>query len=311
MTDKIILNIVYSPQDGPSAKVFENEDGEIWNSPHRVKDMINIGMGWYSIKKPVRKEKDCLLVVEPFCVLDRDYDVNFASKFDKIFTWAIKGFKDPRVANKVVEINHPSFHNFPTAEEASKNWLPWKDRKNEIVLIANNKTSKHHSELYSLRIQIADMFHKSGFEVSWYGQIPIKKPYYKGKADNKQEILRKAKFSMCCENSYDPDYSHGYFSEKLPDVWKSGAMPLYMGCFNVDDFDFFDGSYIDLRKYVKKEERQHKINQEALLNKLKSITEEDHAIWATRVKNEIINSKPFRDQISFKKAYETMLKSFK
>lgn len=311
MTDKIILNIVYSPQTGPSTKVFENEDGEIWNSPHRIKNMINIGMGWYSITKPVRKEKDCLLVVEPFCVLERDYDLKFACKFDKVFTWAVKGFQDSRIKDKVVEINHPSFHNFPNSEEASKNWLPWKERKNEIVFIANNKTSKHHSELYSLRVQMADMFHGSGFEVSWYGQIPLKKPYYKGKAADKQEILRKAKFSMCCENSYDPNYSHGYFSEKLPDVWRSGAMPLYMGCFNIDDLGFFDGSYIDLRKYVKKEGRQHKINQEALLNKLNSITEEEHAAWTTRIKNEIIDSKSFKEQISFKKAYETMLKSFK
>ena len=307
---KTTLNIVYSPQTGPSVKVFENENGEIWNSKDKHPDKINIGMGWYSIRDPRPKSGDCLFVVEPMCVLERDYNVNFCNRFDKIITWAEKAFTNPRVKDKVVVINHPSFHNFPTSEEASKNWLPWKDRKNEIVFIANNKTSKHHSELYSLRIQVADMFYQNGFEVSWYGQIPLNKPYYKGKAADKQEILREVKFSMCCENSYDPDYSHGYFSEKLPDVWRSGAMPLYMGCFNIDDFGFFDGSYIDLRKYIKKKGRHHKINQEDLLNKIKSITEEEHATWTTRIKNEIIDSKFFREQISFEKAYKTILESF-
>ena len=110
MADKVIINIVYAPPQGPPNKIFENEKGEIWNSQGYDNSKINIGMGWYSIQDP--KPVDSILVVEPYCVLQRDYSTEWTKKFKYIFTWANKGFKSS-VQDKIIDINHPTYHSFP------------------------------------------------------------------------------------------------------------------------------------------------------------------------------------------------------
>jgi hypothetical protein len=306
MTKQVIINIVYSPQTGAAKKVFENDKGQIWRNATYDKNKINIGMGWYSIRNP--RPSDSIWVVEPYCVLERDYDPKFVNKFKHIFTWATKAFPNEALKDKVVSIHHPTYHTFQSTDALSKNWTSWSERSNEIVFMANNKSSKHHSELYSLRLQLADMLHaKSNFKVSWYGEIPIKRPYFRGKAKSKQDILTKVKFSVCTENSYDPIYTHGYFSEKMPDVWKAGAIPIYMGCYNIDEYKFPDHSYIDLRTYVKKTGKQFKINESALLSRLDGFTEQRYNNFILDIKGQILKPNKLQKIASFDLAYEKII----
>jgi len=306
MGEKVIINIVYAPQPGPPVKIFENEKGEIWNSKKRDPSKINIGMGWYSIN-PNPHDRDSILVVEPYCVLQKDYTPSFLKDFRYIFTWAVKGFK-PSVKGKVVEINHPTYHNIPTV--IGNDWLPWDQRANEIVIIANNKSSKHHSELYSLRLQMADVLDAaSTFKVSWYGQIPIKRSYYRGRIEDKQKVLGKVKFSLCTENSYDPIYTHNYFTEKMPDVWEAGAVPIYMGCFNIDDFGIFDHSYIDLRTYIEKRGKGWLIKKKPLLDRIEHYDKNRHAEYLVNLKN-LYKSDKIYNAHSYERAYMKIIDTF-
>lgn len=301
---KAIVNIVYTPQTDAPHKVYENEKGEIWRSGKYDFNKINIGMGWYSIRKP--KPIDGIWVVEPFCILERDYDKIFLKGFRNIYTWAVKAF-DPGLQQKIVEMNHPTYHHFSELGELEKHWVKWSDKEDEIIFVANNKSSQHHSELYSLRLQLADMFDKkSKFKVSWYGQIPIKRPYYRGTVDNKRDVVAKAKFSVCTENSYDPIYTHGYFTEKLPDVWMAGTVPLYMGCYNVDDFDFPEHSYIDLRKYVKKSGKKFKVDEKTLIDRIENFSEERYNNWLDDVR-EVLKPEKLKKLSSYDLAYEKII----
>ncbi len=154
-------------------------------------------------------------------------------------------------------MHHPSCFgaNIDTYEKRKKEWWPWEKRKNEIVIIANNKRSDHESSIYNLRIELADWFfnHHKDHQIAWYGQIPVNRPYYRGPiTGDKFDILKKVKYTVCTENSYHPQFSHNYFTEKLPEAWMSGVVPLYMGCYNINDFGFDPKSYIDLRDYQSK-----------------------------------------------------------
>lgn len=310
MSQKAIVNIVYAPQKKPPHKVFENDQGEIWRSSSRTPNKINVGMGWYSIKKP--QPHDSIWVVEPYCVLERDYQTNFLKGFKYIFTWATKAFEqNNKIKDRVIEIHHPTYHNVPNDENLTKNWKSWNERSNEIVFIANNKSSKHHSELYSLRLQLADLLYKkSKYKVSWYGQIPIKRSYFKGTIHSKQEILTNVKFSVCTENSYDPVFTHGYFTEKMPDVWLAGTVPIYMGCYNINDYNFQDVLYIDLRKFVKKVGKQFKINENALINQIENFSEQKYQNFQNKIINKLINSQKLKQITSFDSAYEKIVKTF-
>lgn len=306
--DKIKVNIVYSPQKEAPQKLYESERGEVWISPERNSGMNNIGMGWYSIRDP--NPEDCLLAIEPYCVLDMDYDPNFASRFRKVFTWTPQAFKHPSLANKVVEINHPSCRNPPDEKSLVDSWPKWNERANEIIFIANNKSSSHDSELYSLRIKLADLLYQnSRFKVKWYGQSSIRKPYYAGSINSKYEVLRKAKFSVCTENCYDPIYSHNYFTEKMPEVLFSGAVPIYMGCYNIDDFNFNPHSYIDLRTYVKKDGKRFDIDLNSLIQRIEGFDSQRYDNFRKDIFHDITKPNGLYHIISFNRMYEVMIDS--
>lgn len=300
--------IIYKDHKGPPVCHYSSNNGEVWMSNHKLNHFNNIGMNWYSLRNP--EPNDYFMVLEPYCVNDVDYNMEFLKKFKKIFTWASKPFENTIVSNKIVQINHPSCKDHSTANEIKNNLINWKNKKNEIVIIANNKKSKHFSELYSLRTALTDFFHnKSKFEVSWYGQSKIKKPYYKGAIDNKKDILKHAKFSICSENCYDEIYSHGYFTEKMPDVWFSGCVPLYMGCYNIDDFSFPQESYIDLRKFVSKNKKSLNIKFEDLLQTLESFSELNYNETIQSILNNMESKNGLLHHISYNRMYEIILQN--
>lgn len=240
---KMNLNIIYTPQPEGPVLTYDNNGDHIWMSNSYKEGMPNIAMNNYSAIKI--KKNDSILLIEPMCVLTENYNINFLKQFKYIFTWATKVFENSEVANKTVYTNVPSYKHAPKID--TFNWLSWENRSNEIVFIANNKSSPHPSELYSLRTKLADWLHEnSKFKVSWYGNIPLRKPYYKGSADNKAEILRKVKFHVCMENSYDPVYSNNFLSEKLSDAMISGTVPIYMGCSNLSELGISEECYINL-----------------------------------------------------------------
>lgn len=305
MTKKTIINIVYSPQKDPPRKIYENEKGEIWNSPTRDVNKINVSMGWYSIPKP--KEGDCCIVVEPICVLERDYEERFVKKFKYIFTWADKAFEKTKVKDKVIYISHPTYHN-TVNPKISDSWPNWDQREDKIVFVASNKTSEHYSELYSFRLKLADILYKeSKLKVEWYGQIPVKKPYYKGSIADKNSLLSESKFSVCTENCYDSVYSHNYFTEKMPDVWKAGAVPIYFGCYNIDDFNLPSSSYIDLRNFCNKNNKRWEIKKEDLINTIDSFNNENYLVYKESLVKDILSTDKLYKLTTFNDLFNKLL----
>lgn len=238
----IKLNVVYNPQPEASILAHENDVGKLWMSKAYNANMANISMNRDQFKP---KPNDSLFIAEPMCVMPGNYDVRYLNQFKYIFTWATKALEKTSVANKLVRINFPSYKGNPQID--SSKWLSWNERADEVVFIANNKNSKHPSELYSLRTKLADWLHaNSQFKVSWYGNMPVRKPYYKGNISNKQDVLRKVKFHVCIENCYDPIYSDGFLTEKLPDAWFSGTVPIYMGCCGLEKLGVSKDCYLDM-----------------------------------------------------------------
>lgn len=303
---KTEIAIVYGPQEGPIAKIYENDKAIVYTSKTKQSNMINVGMGWYSIPNPT--PEDSILVLEPYCVLERDYDYTYVGQYKHIFSWTPRAFAHPAFANKIVEINHPCCKDPPNPDVMVENWLPWDQRSNEVVFIANNKMSRHESELYSLRLELADHFHAQGkFTVSWYGQSPVPKPYYKGQIEHKSEILGKVKFSVCNENCYDPIYSHNYFTEKMPEVWFAGAVPLYMGCFNINNFNFSPHSYFDLRTYVQGKRGNFNIDMNALTQRMLSFDAAQYENFKNDVKHNIKKENGLYHIISYDRVYEKII----
>lgn len=290
------LNFVYVDNTNPRQVTYENELGKVWMSSKHNGDIANIAMNSYSAV--TIKQNDSIFIAEPICVLPKNYDVGFLNRFRFVFTWATKVFENTNIANKVKYVNFPSYRNNPKFDKAS--WPSWNERADEIVFIANNKSSRHPSELYSLRINLADWLHKnSQFKVSWYGNMPIPRPYYRGKLQDKMTVLRKAKFHVCMENSYDPVYSAFFLTEKLPDAWLAGTIPIYMGCSNLDELGVSKDCYIDLLPF--------RFNFDGLESKLKNFSESN---YVNMTQQYFKLSDDMRKLTSYENMFDIMLQNY-
>lgn len=156
-------------------------------------------------------------------------------------------------------------------------WLPWDKRKNAVIIVAAaNKTSPHQASIYPLRIMLADFFYENNFEVDWYGYLNCNKPYYRGKLANEQEKIRKIgeyRFTICTENTYNKIYSDNYLTEKLPQALYGGALPLYMGCYNIDEL-LPSHTFFDLRNFVIIDNGKLRLLKQPLLEAINSFTKE-------------------------------------
>ena len=110
------------------------------------------------------------------------------------------------------------------------------------VMISGNKSGQ---ELYEERKKVIDFYGKSnlfrlygrGWETG-YGEI-----------ENKSEILKRARFSWCYENSRQKNY----ITEKIFDCFTSGCVPIYYGAPNISDF-VPNNCFIDRSKFKSTDE---------------------------------------------------------
>jgi hypothetical protein len=305
------INLVWPGHPFHEPIIYQNNNGIVQFVYGYRPDEINIGVGRDAMERhPEARLNDSLLILEPVCTFGRDYDVEYIKNFKWIFTWASKVLKQsPLLESKTIEINHPSCYGVKIGSELIDGWIPWEQRSNEVVFIANNKSSDHNSELYSVRTMIADYLHQEGIKVSWYGQTPLRKPYYKGKAESKYEILRKVKFSVCLENSYDKRFSYNYFTEKLPEVWMAGAVPIYIGCHNINDFKLTPNSYIDLRKFYHHSNKKHLLDFNLLRVIIQNYNKNTYNEYIKSIKS-LLETGKLQDMISWERVGKTMLDTF-
>lgn len=152
----------------------------------------------------------------------------------------------------------------------------WRERPLFCVLIASNKALRYPDPraLHGRRVEVIRHFEAHAPELfalyghGWdiapvqagaWGRVvkrwhewrrrwrPLDKPFpsYRGKIGKKSEVLERARFCICYENSRG---SPGYLTEKIFDCFTSGCVPVYIGtphaeaaipsdCFiNGDDF---------------------------------------------------------------------------
>ena len=230
--------------------------------------------------------KSYLLLFESELIIPRNWDLSKHRFFRKIFTWA-DNFVD---GSKYIKMNFPQ--NLPgeiNFDHMEKNRF--------CTIIAGNKMVKHNLELYSQRIKAIRWFeakHPDQFDLygmGWdnYTKTESKllkllrkiklferwlKPVYtsyRGKVENKNQVLREYKFSICYENARDIP---GYITEKIFDCFFAGCVPVYWGANNV--FQYIPSkTFIDRRKFA---------TYEALYQYMSTMKDEEYQAYLENIK---------------------------
>lgn len=268
------VNVVYPAHQGKRVPHYEGPEGTVWLSSKKDTKMPNVFTSWYACGNP--RPEDSLIMLEPIVVHPRDYNVDFLMKFKKVFGCFGKAFENTPLKDKYIDINYGSTLVPEDADVLRKRWKPWNERINGFVVISAGKTSNHPASIYRLRLELADLLHKKGYPVAWYGGLPSgqKRSYFKGRVTDKIGEICKYRWHICPENTYDEKYSWNYFTEKLPHAIHGGAVPMYMGCYNVEDFVPEHG-YFDLRKFVNVRRGGFCVNTHQLLEAVNNYSEAD------------------------------------
>lgn len=189
---------------------------------------------------------------------------DYCQGFDLVFAWDVRLFPLPNVVP--ILIPHPlGGREFPTLEQrdifsclinankAFKEVLPsdlYLERINTIRWYERHAPDKF--ELYGLGWEKSTPAFTtsarikrslSRFKTRFFGIRPF--PSFRGELSNKADVLRRARFSYCYENSRDLS---NYITEKIFDSLVNGCVPVYWGADNVLDH-IPAGCFIDRRKF--------------------------------------------------------------
>ena len=181
-------------------------------------------------------------------ILHRTENMNLSrhAHFRKIFT-----YQDDMIdSKKYFKLGHPS-HRIPDRIPRDIT-----QKRKLCTVIAGKKTLNHPLELYSKRVEAIRWFeehHPEEFDlygINWnkprkfqgdffkilnrstlIRRLCTKKfPSWRGEIENKRDVLKKYKFSICYESVKG---IHGYITEKIFDCFFAGCVPVYWGADNI------------------------------------------------------------------------------
>lgn len=190
--------------------------------------------------KQIPKEKLVLISWEPPSVFDHQYTQEVLDLFGIVLTW-----HDEMIDGK----KFIKFH-YPALRPLDENLPLFEERKLLCMINSNLKFNDFEKELYSMRRAAVSFFEEKPqgtFDLYGKGWEGFKNA--KGRVPDKQEALKGYKFNFCFENAAVP----GYVTEKIFDSFAAGAIPIYLGAPNIEDY-IPKECFIDYRQFSDFEE---------------------------------------------------------
>lgn len=217
------------------------------------------------------KEKSILFMWEPPTTLKNMYSRKTLRYFKRIYTWDDDLVDNRRFFKFYYPALTPMIDQPPSFEE-----------KKLLTFIFSNKGSKHPKQLYTERENVIKFFEtQTAGAFEFYGQGWEEKRYknYRGAPENKIEILKNYRFTICYENMGDVK---GYITEKIFDSFAAGSVPIYLGATNITDY-IPKGCFIDRREFKDNEElynflkRMDKTTYDAYIENIRQFLKSDKA----------------------------------
>lgn len=198
------------------------------------------------------KDKSIFLL-ECASVAPQNYISEHLEKYKKIYTWnGILYDEYKKKGYNVIKIpNFPLFDNFYSLD----NFVQYEDKINGICLICRYRQDQRFDfDISGKRIKVFESL--IDIIKDCYGKNPYCGEYYKGvigegkgtypSSKEKLDVLNKYKFNLCFENCYHEIWSWDYITEKITDCFKAKCIPIYWGCYNIQE-RIPDDLYIDYR----------------------------------------------------------------
>ncbi len=175
-----------------------------------------------------------LYMYEPVAVDPVQYTKGVWQQFDAVMTW--NTYLTQQSDAFIFEAG--AYYDLPYTDAYGVKMLPSipkpAERERAICQMIRDKYSLAPEACYALRREAAHWFARNArTRMDVYGKQPMPVRNYIGPAP-KELTFSRYRYALCFENTYHPQWSHGYLSEKMFDCMALGTVPIYYGCSNIE-----------------------------------------------------------------------------
>jgi hypothetical protein len=213
-----------------------------------------------------------LYATEGFITIPQNYDLNFIKQNFKGLITPNSKFKN--LFKNQIEIhvvNGPGYYNNFWIPEKN-DFVPFNKKINGICALNNIYHTHQPGDIVHLRPKIFNSINIEKFIKHSYGKgqwggihhrgVPSRTP----SSPENLKVISNYKFCLCLEPMYHELWSYDWLTERIFDCFKMKTVPIYLGCYNVED-KVPQELYVDLRKFKG-------INE--AINSIKEISEKDY-----------------------------------
>jgi len=221
------------------------------------------------------KDKSLFLLEAPN-IQPQNYLSEKLKQYKKVYTWNSRLYEEYKALGiDVVKLpNFPLFDNYYIPDT----YVKFEDKIDGICLICRYREKQSSDfDISYKRIEVFESL--EGITKHCYGKIPYCGDHYKGvigdgngtypSSVDKLNMLAKYKFNLCFENAYHEMGSFDYITEKITDCFKARTVPVYYGCYNIQD-RIPKELYIDFRDF------RDFCSPDVLVEYMKSITKDQY-----------------------------------
>lgn len=215
---------------------------------------------------PIKRDKNhSLLMIEPYSIFPNNYGQNILKQYKKCYTWNSKIYnmlKEDKDINIELLNGFPLFDNYSLLND--NEFIPIEQKIPGVALICRFRMgSQNKGDIINKRYEV---FSGLQIEKACYGKIPYLISYYRGQIGEGPESfpssrskligLNHWKYNLCFENCYDSIFSWDYVTEKIYDSFLAKTIPIYLGCYNIQDHIPTE-IFIDYRNFNNVNELSH------------------------------------------------------
>lgn len=226
-----------------------------------------------------RDKKHIIYLLESFNIKSSNYDWGLLKDYKAIITWNKKIHDTRKDKFNIYLINGFTLFNMDHFGYMDS-YESYDHKINGVSLICKYRDSVIDFDISKNRLDVLLQINKTKKIITdYYGTTPYPNIHYKGPIGNfgtnetfpssieKLKILNKYKFNLCFENCYHELWSWDYITEKIFDCFRAKTIPIYWGCYNIEDHIPKD-LFIDFRDF--------KSNIPKLVEYLLSISKEEY-----------------------------------
>ena len=256
----LLINIIYQNKNMPADILPKIDDSGgayevVWSKKLQPNADVVVYFNEYTYdeKKHRRTCPEALKVLymyEPVSVDPMQYTARVWKQFDAVLTW------NTYLTESSAAFTFEAGAYFDLPYSADYGVTPLQDlpdpatREKAVCQICGDKYSLSAEEIYSERRRIARWFNdKAVTRMDVYGKPAMKVPNYRGVCENKSATFAKYRYALCFENTYHPQWTRGYLTEKILDCMASSTVPIYYGCSNIEELVPAD-CFIDYREFA-------------------------------------------------------------